>query len=358
MTIMKNKTLLLLILNLFIFIGLFVVVLNKQVKINSIKEPEVVLPLKVDITNESPSYLNYDNLVSQLNKWNEEAPELTEVGVYGQSSKGKDLVYIRLNNKRIKSEKPKVLITACIHGNEPWSTATTMWYIGNLLKSYSQDNQTKELLDSRDIYFVPVVSPDSYPKSRIVDGVDPNRDFPGLSNPEHKSVKPVAALQDLFLKIRPQAVMSGHTWGRVYLMPYGDVAQNCPDHDEYKKILTEMSSLSGYKNIRACDLYMGNGRPNVPPIRVYGLPQKGYNVLMPIYGTEVDWYYRNGAFAVVVEFGTHQKIPTDQDIKTEFDKTYKAMRYFLAHAPLLEMHPNNAVLKTGVDDYKIDFRDE
>jgi hypothetical protein len=71
----------------------------------------------------------------------------------------------------------------------------------------------------------------------------------------------------------------------------------------------------------------------------------------PIYGTEVDWYYRNGAFAttpnrkrihrgafaIVMEFGTHQHIPSQSDIDSEFRRTFQAVLYFIKEAPLVEI---------------------
>jgi len=299
-------------------------------------EPKIEEPIQNNITNPKPDYMTYDQTVSQLKKWNGEAPELTEVGVYGQSSKKKDLYYIRIKNKR-NGDKPKVLITACLHGNEPLSSSTTMWYIGSLLDGYGKDEKITFLLDNRDIYFVPVVSPDSYPNSRWVDGVDPNRNFPGPHKPNHRSIPPVKAIQDLFLDIKPKAMISGHTWGRVYLTPYGDRMDNCPDHDEYQRVIGEMSKLSGYRNIRASDLYMSNGRLNNPPIRLFGRRFGGYTVSSPIYGTEVDWYYRGGAFSIVMEFGTHQRIPSRRDTEDEFNRTFKAVQHFIEEGPLVEL---------------------
>jgi hypothetical protein len=250
------------------------------------------------------------------------------------------------------------LITACIHGNEPWSTATMMWYIGDLLQKYNTDLKIKDLLDSREIYFIPVVSPDSYPHSRHVDGVDPNRNFYETS--DKKSVKPVACLQNFFLEIKPNAVLSGHTWGRVYLIPYGDRMENCPDHQEYVKIVGKMSELSDYRYIRACDMYKGNGKLNNPPIRTYGKNLNDYKVMMPIYGTELDWYYKNGSFPVVMEFGTHQRKPTNEEIEYEFEKTYAAVVYFLHEAPLVEpsSHVERALLLDEELKSPQDFRDE
>lgn len=302
----------------------------------------VLPPIKNHITKACPSYMNYEQTVAQLQQWNKEAPEMTEVGTYGKTSRGKDCYYLRVCNKRFSqtAEKPRVLITACIHGNEPLASSTVMWYIGNMLDKYGKDQAITQLLDSRDIYFVPVLSPDSYPHSRHVDGVDPNRDFPGPSRPNHRSSAPVKAIQDLVLKIRPKAVMSGHTWGRVYLTPYGDRMQNCPDHEAIWKVMQECSKLSGYRLIRACDMYKGNGGLNNPPIRAAGAEAYDDYASMPIYGSEVDWYYRQGAFAIVCEFGTHQRIPSDADTRTEFDKTFGAFLYFVREAPLVPLHPS------------------
>jgi hypothetical protein len=306
-------------------------------------QPELP-PIQNKITKAYPSYLNYEQTVVQLKQWNQEAPEMTEVGTYGKSSSGKDIYYIRIYNKRYSktSEKPCVLITACIHGNEPLSSSTTMWYIGTLLDKYGKDEAITQLIDNRDIYFVPVVSPDSYPNSRHVDGVDPNRNFPGPNNPNRQSVPPVKAIQDFFMKIKPKAVISGHTWGRVYLIPYGDRMQNCPDHESYVKVIGKMSELSGYRWIRACDMYKSDGSLAVPPVRDVCSclrTEDGWGAI-PIHGSEIDWYYRNGAFAIVCEYGTHQRIPSDSDIQTEFNKTFSAFLHYLREAPLVQVHPN------------------
>jgi len=273
-------------------------------------------PRKPAISVTRPAYQNYNQIVEQLKQWNREAPDFTEVGVYGRSSRGQDLYYLRIYNRvsNPTGQRPKVLITACIHGNEPLSTSTTMWYIGTMLGSYGQDQDVTDLLNTRDIYFVPVVSPDSFPNARHVDGVDPNRDFPGPHNWNHQSRPPVKAICDLMLKHRFQAVISGHTHGRIFLTPYGDQRNVCPNQADYQRVVGKMGQMSGYRVDRACNMY-------------------GH----PIKGTEVDWYYRHGAFAIVMEFGTHQRIPSNQDIQIEFDKTYRAVMHFVREAPLVQV---------------------
>lgn len=315
-------------------------------------------PIKNNISNHAPEYLDYGQISKQFESWKKECPELFDFGIYGKSSKEKDLIYAKITNFRTKQHKPKILVTACIHGNEPLSTATMIWYFGSLLKNYHTDERIKQLLDNREFYFIPVVSPDSYPNSRYVDGVDPNRNFPSSSKPDRQSVKPIAELQKFFLEIKPQAVMSGHTYGRVFLIPPGESTKDCPDHDEFVRVVGEMSKMSGYRYIRACDLYMGNGKSNVKPIRTYGIPTSSHNYMVPIHGTETDWYYSNGAFAIVTEFGTHQRIPSKKDIEFEFNKTYDAFLYFSKEAPMVKITPQKVSKVSAYPFYNADFGDE
>jgi hypothetical protein len=277
-----------------------------------VQPPQPRFPAKPNLTNAFPGYQDYNGILRQLDEWKSQSPGLVEVGSYGTTTRGQKLSYIRVTNLLDPAPKKKVLITACIHGNEPLACSTVMGYIGTMLSTYTTDPEVTELINTRDIYFVPVVCPDSYPNSRYCDGVDPNRNFPGPSNPSKQSIKPLASLQTWFLQVKFNAAISGHTFGRVYLTPYGDRNDLCPNNDDYLRIIGKMQSLSNYRRQRACEVY---GRP--------------------IHGSEVDWYYRNGAFSIVCEFGTHQNIPSMSDTREEFNRTYKGALVFIKEAPLV-----------------------
>jgi hypothetical protein len=186
-----------------------------------------------------------------------------------------------------------------------------------MLSEYGSNGEAWELINSRDIYIVPVVSPDTYPDKRWVDGVDPNRNFPHPNGPDTNtvSVPPVQALQDLYNKHKFDAVISGHTSGRVFFFPWGDQQTPCPDHDTFEKILKPMFETSGYTVEGMTSAY---GRP--------------------IYGTASDWYYRQGAFAICMEFGTVMGVPPSKEyVENEFKLTYKAALYFIKVAPEVEL---------------------
>ena len=247
--------------------------------------PEEKTPRLPSISVAIPASLEYPKIIEQVRKWETEAPDLAETGFYGKTKRGVEICYIKICNKVVAKPRPKVLITGCIHGNEPWATAEVMAYAGTLLKEYGKNKEVTDIVDSREIYIVPVVSPDSYPHSRHVDGVDPNRDFPGPSRPNHQSTPSIDAIQKFFNKIKPNAVISGHTFGRIYLTPYGDSKTPCPNESDYKRIVGKMATMSQYKIDHACNMYS-----------------------TVINGSEVDWYYRNGAFSIVMEFGDRKSV--------------------------------------------------
>lgn len=267
-------------------------------------------PPTYEISNPSPQFMGYHQILRQLNQWHTEAPEITQLLSYGKSSKGSSLVYFRITDGQ---PHPVVLITGSIHGNESWSTCEVMCLIGKILSQYGRNDMVTKLVNSRDLYFVPVISPDSYPNVRHVDGVDPNRDFPSLRDPNHRSTASVRAVQDLFLKIKPKAVIAGHTFGRVYIYPWGDQYKTSPNDEEYRRLLDNMGRYSGYRMLQGV-----------------------YNYAEPMIGTELDWYYRHQAISIVMEIGTHQNPPNPEEISSEFGMIYMAMLYFIYQAPKIQ----------------------
>lgn len=274
-------------------------------------EPEPRIP---EISNPVPSYQSYSEVIRQLNEWHKEAPDLTEVGTYGKTSKGQDLYYMRYGNL-FREGNPKVLLTAAIHGNESIGTSTMMAFTGTLLSKYGKDDKVTELLNTREIFIIPVVSPDTYPHSRWVDGVDPNRDFPSLQQPNRVSVPPCKALQEFHLKHKFKAVLCGHSSGRWLLHPWSEIYEKCPHHEQYVDLLGRMAKLSGYKVKKSSDFYPGH----------------------TIVGGACDWFYRHGCFAVTPEFGLHQRKSSDKEIEVELGKVYEAFLLYIKEAPEIEV---------------------
>jgi hypothetical protein len=277
--------------------------------------PPELQPKTPNISNPVPSHQSYQQIIAQLKEWQREAPDLvSEVGVYGKTSRGQDIYFVRVGNM-YKRDKLKVLLYGCIHGNEPISTSTMMAFVGTLLSKYGADDTATQLLDTREIVLVPVVSPDSYPNSRHVDGVDPNRDFPSKRNLGRVSVPPIKALQDFHKQEQFRAALLGHSWGRWLLYPWSEIYEPCSHDAQYRDITKRMADTSGYKPKKSSDFYPGR----------------------TIVGGGCDWFYRNGCFALTPEFGTHQRKSTDEEIRYELDLVYEAFVLFIREAPKIEV---------------------
>lgn len=287
---------------------------NKEPTQETPRHKEAVAP---NVTEKRPSYKDYNGIVEMMRSWERESPDFVEILSYGKTTKGIEQYYAKITNKKKSGNKPSCVITGCIHGNEPISTCTETWWMTELLSSYSSDPEAKEILDSREIYFIPVLSPDTFPHSRHVDGVDPNRNFP--SSGEKQSVTPIENFKNLFKEKKFNAFMSGHSYGRVFLLARDSDPER---RDAYEKIKEGMSSKSTYRAS-----YLGG----------------------PGTTLDADWGNRQGAMSLIVEFGTHQVVPSDEDIKTEFDATYKSFLYFVKEAPVA------FVSKCGQAEFRNEF---
>lgn len=277
--------------------------------------PPIVLnsPKAPELKDYTFGYQSYNEIISVVKEWESLSPLLVETGFYGKTTKDNDCFYFRITNENKKAQY-KALITACIHGNEPWSTSTIIAYAGWILSQYGKDERITKVLDTTEVYFIPVVSPDTYPFARMVEGVDPNRNFPTVNNPDKRSIPPVQNIREFFLKINPNATLCGHTYGRVYLVPWGYTRETNPNEKDYARILSKMGELSNYRWMKASELYGST-----------------------ISGSDVDWYHKNNSFAIVSEFGSHQRKPTENDTETEFQRTKDAFLYFLETSVKVEI---------------------
>jgi hypothetical protein len=248
------------------------------------------------VSNPVPPHLSYAQTVQQFYQWEREKPELVTLGSYGVDTEGQLLYCLMVTNKKIVTQKKRVLISACIHGNEPWSAACVMAYLGTILNSHNnpQYPYINNMLDCREIYFIPVMCPDNYPHSRTINGVDPNRNW--SKNP---SIAPIESLKNFHRIFHFDAMISGHTYGRIFLYPSA-----LKNHQKTQQLLSTMATWSNYDK-----------------------GATGGSTL------DLNWFYNNGAFAIIIEYGTHQRIPTPEQICSEFQRTYWSVILFIQDGP-------------------------
>ena len=177
----------------------------------------------------------------------------------GQSIQRREIYTVKISDNHIfDEEEPVAYFDEVHHAREPLAIATILNYMFWLLENYGIDLLVTNLIDNRELYFVPMVNPDGYEYNRqqnpnggglwrknrrdIVGsscyGVDLNRNYSfGFANNGFcSSTNPCSsvyrgtgsfsepesiAVGDFMDDILPSTAFSTHTTAGKYLMPNG-----------------------------------------------------------------------------------------------------------------------------------------
>jgi hypothetical protein len=129
-------------------------------------------------------YHDYYGTMEMLNCFNGKYPDLVKVFSIGKSVLGKNIWCIRLTNEKNNTIKSSCLIDGCIHGFE-WEAGEACLYLSEyLLINFNANKTITHILNSSEVYFVPLVNPDGRQidyrlnDSRFnANGIDLNRNF-------------------------------------------------------------------------------------------------------------------------------------------------------------------------------------
>jgi hypothetical protein len=272
-----------------------------------------------NIGTEPTSYLNLDTMQSQMTSFASKCPDFIKTESYGTAGNTKNM-YMRVS-KAVSggSSLPKLLITGATHGDEWISAAIVYNFAFRYINGYNKDTKITQLINSRDVYFVPVVNPRGYSaKSRYEEGKDPNRSYPFNNNGASPTTS-ISNIMKLFQNVGFNATIDYHASGRMVLTPWAYTNNKFNEGTVTTKvnsIASQMASTSGYK------------WGQVPSMVGYTAD-----------GSSLDWYYFEGkkrglsTVSMGVEAGT-TKIPAASQIKTETDLNYKGLLTFIESSPL------------------------
>ena len=210
-------------------------------------------------------YLTLDEIYGRMDETARQHPAMVTVSEYGKSVEGRPLQIMKISVG--DREKPSMLYSANIHGNEMAGNMICLAIIDYFVEGYGSDRDVTWLLDRLDIYVVPVLNPDGMAATvrqqdrygtvvklarKNANGVDLNRNFPypeealtrlkdsagsnrkwmtnyrgpaPLSEPETK------AIDRLFAEKRFIVHMNYHTTGGIILSPPATLPEAGPDDD-------------------------------------------------------------------------------------------------------------------------------
>jgi hypothetical protein len=94
------------------------------------------------------------------------------------------------DNPDVEEDEPEFKYVATMHGDEPVGTEMCLYFIDMLLTYYGMDANITELVDSTEIWVVPLMNPDGLELGTRfnADGIDLNRIFPEGSSSDYTNI--------------------------------------------------------------------------------------------------------------------------------------------------------------------------
>lgn len=253
----------------------------------------------LDFPQDDARFHNYSRLTQDLEALARANPELMAVQSIGKSIEGRNIWAVHLNSDPAalasgSSQKPGIIFMGNHHAREHLSLEVPFLLIRYLLE-HKQDPALSTLLNSRDIWVIPMVNPDGaefdiekgkyrwWRKNRRDNqdgtfGVDLNRNYSfqwgtGGSDtdtsseiymgPEPFSEPETQAIRD-FVKnhLNTRILLSFHTFSELILYPWGhtyDPVSKQKDFDTYKKLAETMAQWNHYTPQQSSALYIASG---------------------------------------------------------------------------------------------------
>lgn len=225
----------------------------------------------------------YSEMVSELNGVHFQFPGITSAPFsIGQSHEGRNLWAIKVSdNPSVDEDEGEVLFDGVHHAREIMTVEMNLDFCRYLCENYGTDPVVTQLVNSREIFFVPVVNPDGFVynettnpaggglwrKNRRVNqgttcrGVDLNRNYDfqwvgtGSSTdpcndvfrgPAPNSEPEIAAFTN-FINAHDFVVwQSYHSVAGMVLFPWGYTEAHTPDDALFRTMSAEMARDSGY----------------------------------------------------------------------------------------------------------------
>jgi murein tripeptide amidase MpaA len=265
---------------------------------------------------------NYEETLAEFNQLADQHPDMARVVALGSSYEGRQIFALKISRSPSVNDasKPDVLITGCHHAREWISVEPPVYFANKLIADYDSDDTVRHLVDSLEIWIVPVVNPDglTYSQSASNDstnsvrlwrknrrpvsfegcpestGVDLNRNYdfqwrlPGdepcptynddiggsddptneifrgsapESEPEIKAIKTL--IDDPAHNFR--AELDYHNFSQLILYPWGYQSFDAPDEETLASLAAQMSTAisrvegRSYRPRQAVELYSTTG---------------------------------------------------------------------------------------------------
>jgi succinylglutamate desuccinylase len=182
---------------------------------------------------------SYKNIVEKLEKLNKNNSKITQIHTYGETIKKRPLTLFEISQSSTLKNRPTVLITGNIHGNE---------YLGiedelpaKFIEDYSKKTSVAQFIKDGGVLFViPVINPDGYEARERTNAkkVDLNRDFDtptkkikNFTQPETKALRDIVSTLVKNKNLKLEVVVDYHCCEGALLYPWSYTSTQISTND-------------------------------------------------------------------------------------------------------------------------------
>ena len=226
-------------------------------------------------------------------------PSIAQLDTIGFSYEGRAILAMHVSdNPSVEEGEPEVLVVGNHHARELMSVEIPLYVMRRLLDGYGTDPVITSLVNGRSIWILPILNPDGHvyveqnsggqssgwwrknrrPNADGTFGVDLNRNYGYLWGWDDVGSSPIPA-SDVYRGTAPFSEpetaafrafidahaftisASIHSYGELFLYPWGYATLDTPEHDVFSAIGDSVSSQNGYRsgNPKSGAIYLTNG---------------------------------------------------------------------------------------------------
>ena len=253
-------------------------------------------------------YRKYANVEADLKAMASTYSDIATLETYGVTKGGRNLYSLKISSGG--ENKPKLMVTAATHGDELITTEVLFALTNELLAGYKKDSRLTKILEGRDVYIVPVVSPDSFEaRERYVQRKDPNRSYPWPDKPNNPTVDVIEAMMNYTNKMKFTGSLDLHAYGKLVMYPwaYTRKAPDAKDEVGFKDLVQLMAKDNQYEAGQiSTTIYVAEG-------------------------SSADYFYwKSGTRAIAAELG-REKIPSYSKIPSIVNESREMVWSFLEY---------------------------
>jgi len=242
-------------------------------------------------------YMTLDEVMAALDAIVMDHPSITTDKVnIGTTIEGRPMYAVKISdNPDVDEDEPEILITSAIHAREVITPLTVLNIMNHLTDNYGVDPRITDIVDNREIWFVPMVNPDGYFHNQVIApygggmwrknrrdngdesfGVDLNRNFgyewghddigssPYTGEETYRGTAPFSepesqAMRDFTLAHDFVIADYFHSYSNLFLWAWGYTFDECADQRLFQALGDSMSTFNGYDPHRGSLFYLTNG---------------------------------------------------------------------------------------------------